>query len=43
MAPVAIGARVDRRAVLGRVVRAMHTVFGNAALCRVELAFAAFN
>lgn len=43
MAPVAIGARVDPRAVLGRVVRAMHTVFGNAALRRVELAFAAFN
>jgi len=43
MAAVAIGVRVDPRSVLGRVWGAMHTVFGNAALRRVELAFAAFN
>jgi MFS family permease len=34
---------VEPRAVLGRVVSAMRTVFGNPQLRRVELAFAAFN
>ena len=34
---------LDPRAVLGRVVRALRTVFGNAQLRRIELAYAAFT